>query len=80
MYALENRDKLKPTYSGEATIYEVIRENQRCRIMFNGVYWRAKALVPFVLRLGDSVEVTGREGSFLLIKTFSSQGAEERRY
>jgi len=72
MYVLENRDRLRPSYSGEATIYEVIRENQRCRVMFKGVAWRAEAVVPFSINLGDFVEVIGRDGSFLLIKTFST--------
>jgi len=79
MYALENRGKLKPTYSGEAIIYEVIRENQRCRVTFNGVPWRAESLVPFTFCLGDSVKVIGREGSFLLIETFFARGTEKRR-
>jgi hypothetical protein len=77
MPVLKNQDKLKPYHSGRATIYKILRENQCCRVMFNGCSWKAEAVVPFPLRLGGLVEVVGGESNFLLIKTFSTQDTEK---
>jgi membrane protein implicated in regulation of membrane protease activity len=77
MSMLKNQDKLKPYFSGRATIYEVAQENQCCRVMFKEVSWRAKAVVPSSLRPNGLVEVVGREGLSLLIKTPSTQGTEK---
>jgi membrane protein implicated in regulation of membrane protease activity len=77
MPALKNQDKLKPYFSGKATIYEVAQEDQCCRVMFKDVSWEAKAVVPSFLRLNGLVEVVGREGLSLLIKTPSTQGIEK---
>jgi membrane protein implicated in regulation of membrane protease activity len=77
MSVLRNEDKLKPYFRGRATIYEVAQENQCCRVMFKEVPWKAKAVVPSSLHLNGLVEVVGREGLSLLIKTPSTQGTEK---
>jgi len=77
MYVLENQDKLKPYFSGRATIYKIVQENQCCRVMFREVSWKAKAVVSSSLRLDGLVEVVGREGLYLLIKTSSTQVTEK---
>lgn len=71
MRLLENQSRLKSTYSGEATIDEVIYKNERCRVKFYGVYWSAKAVNPFSFCPNDLVKVVGRKGLVLLIKPFS---------
>lgn len=73
MPVLKNQSRLRSTYSGEATIDKVTRQNERCLVKFHGVYWSAEAVSPFFLHSNDLVKVVGRRGLVLLIKPFSAR-------
>jgi membrane protein implicated in regulation of membrane protease activity len=78
MALLEKQDQLRDAYKGEAIVYKVTQDNQRCRVRFNGIDWTAEAVAPFPLKTEIRVRVIGLGNSVLLIEPLPSPSMNDR--